>query len=114
MEYKERLKRLNLTSLEDRRLRGDLITQFKIMKGVESVDWTNPPIRYGTTTRGHQFRYVKEISNNSTRSNFFNNRIASVWNSLPLEVMNAVTVNSFKARIDKWYKSNNNSWYKPI
>lgn len=112
LDYNERLNRLNLTSLEDRRIRGDLITQFKIMKGLEIVNWTNPPVRYGSTTRGHQFRYVKELCNNSIRSNFFNNRIANVWNSLPVEVMNANKVDSFKASIDNWYKSNKNSWYK--
>jgi hypothetical protein len=112
LDYNERLIRLNITSLEDRRIRGDLITQFKIMKDIETVTWTNPPVRYGTTTRGHQLRYVKELSNNSLRSNFFSNRIASIWNGLPTEVMSANSVNCFKMKIDNWYKSNNNSWYK--
>jgi hypothetical protein len=52
MDYGDRLEKLNLTSLEDRRTRGDLITQFKIMNGIEVVDWSHPPVRYGTTTRG--------------------------------------------------------------
>jgi hypothetical protein len=112
MDYGDRLEKLNLTSLEDRRTRGDLITQFKIMNGIEVVDWSHPPVRYGTTTRGHQFRYIKELSTNSIRSNFFNNRIAGTWNCLPKEVVDARSVNSFKARIDEWYKGNNNSWTK--
>jgi hypothetical protein len=112
MDYGDRLEKLNLTSLEDRRTRGDLITQFKIMNGIEVVDWSHPPVRYGTTTRGHQFRYIKELSTNSIRSNFFNNRIAGTWNCLPKEVVDARSVNSFKARIDEWYEGNNNSWHK--
>jgi len=112
MNYNERLNRLSLTSLEDRRIRGDLITQFKIVNGMEVVDWTQPPVRYGTTTRGHPFRYMKELSTHSIRSNFFNNRIANIWNCLPKEVVNVQSVNSFKARIDEWFKSNNNSWHK--
>ncbi len=112
LDYNERLERLNITSLENRRIRGDLITQFKIMNGLETVNWTKPLARYGATTRGNKFRYVKELSNNSIRWNFFNNRIANVWNSLPVEVIDANSVNSFKARIDKWYKCNINSWYK--
>ena len=114
MDYAERLNQLNLTSLEDRRIRGDLITQFKIMNGLEAVNWTNPPARYGATTRGHHLRYVKELSTNSIRSNFFFNRIANVWNGLPAEVIRANTVNMFKARLDNWFKSNNNSWTKKI
>jgi len=112
MDYAERLNRLNLTSLEDRRIRGDLITQFKIMNGLEDVNWTHPPVSYGATTRGHHLRYVKELSTNSIRSNFFFNRIANVWNGLPAEIIKAKTVNTFKARLDNWFKSNNNSWNK--
>ena len=31
LEYEERLKRLRLTTLKDRRLRGDLIEMYKVM-----------------------------------------------------------------------------------
>ncbi len=110
--YGDILKRLNLTSLEDRRIRGDLITQFKIMNGLEMVEWSHPPVIYGITTRGHQFRYIKELSTSSIRSNFFNNRISNIWNGLPAQAVNAKSVNSFKAQIDNWYESNNNKWFK--
>ena len=36
--YEERLRCLNLTTLDTRRLRGDLIEVFKILKGFENVD----------------------------------------------------------------------------
>ena len=36
-EYEERLKILGLTTLEERRVRGDLIQQFKIVNGIEKV-----------------------------------------------------------------------------
>ncbi|CAL4058833.1 unnamed protein product, partial [Meganyctiphanes norvegica] len=38
LSYEVRLERLGLTSLEERRFRGDLIEVFKIMHGYENID----------------------------------------------------------------------------
>jgi ribonuclease P/MRP protein subunit RPP40 len=37
MSYEERLKFLDMTTLETRRIRGDLIEVFEILKGIEDV-----------------------------------------------------------------------------
>ena len=41
LSYSERPGRLNLTSLKDRQLRGDLIEMFKVKRGLEKkIEWT--------------------------------------------------------------------------
>ena len=38
LEYEDRLKRLSLTTLQDRRMRGDLIETYKVLRYRESID----------------------------------------------------------------------------
>jgi ribonuclease P/MRP protein subunit RPP40 len=62
--YECRLKKRHLTSMETRRLRGDLIEVFKMFKGMDTLDvrkffsvLTNAP------TRGHSLKLVKHGCN---------------------------------------------------
>ena len=41
LTYEQILRRLNIKTLETRRLRGDLIKVFKIVKGFDNVDFCN-------------------------------------------------------------------------
>ena len=40
MSYEERLRRTGLTTLEERSKRGDLIETFKMVEGLNDVDYT--------------------------------------------------------------------------
>ena len=42
--YEERLRRMRLTSLSDRRIRGDLIEMFKVVNGIDKINWIRKPI----------------------------------------------------------------------
>ena len=46
--------------------------------------------------RGHEKKLTKVRSRLDTRKFFFSQRVANGWNSLPAEVVNAESVNSFK------------------
>jgi len=49
LSYEERLQRLDLPSLETRRLPGDLIEIFKIFKGIDNIKYTKCfTVRYRT------------------------------------------------------------------
>jgi len=53
---------LELTTLKDRRLRGDLIEMFKIMNKMEKCDKYNRFKIILNQVRGHCFKYFKAIT----------------------------------------------------
>ena len=53
--YEERLKECGPTTLETRRLRGDQIEVFKILKGYENIDSNIYEIKESKITKGHNF-----------------------------------------------------------
>lgn len=108
MNYSERLNELGLTTLELRRQRGDLLQIFKIFK---KIDETSINIRSLNEkkyqTRSHKYQIERDPFDNCPfRNSFLLNRSATIWNALPYDIVNAVTVNSFKARLDEYVKSN--------
>jgi ribonuclease P/MRP protein subunit RPP40 len=103
LSYEERLKVTGLTTLEKRRTRGDLIEVFKAVKGITKIDRSSLfTIANNSRTRGHRFKLVKTRSRLDLRKNFFSQRVANDWNSLPEAVVEANSVNSFKNLYDKY------------
>ncbi|XP_065640537.1 uncharacterized protein LOC136073100 [Hydra vulgaris] len=107
LEYKKRLEILGLTTLETRRLRCDLIQQFKIFKGIEIIDikqnqTMNSICSSGPAAniRGAKHRMKPELVRNCLkRQYFFSNRVVDGWNSLPAEVVQSTTVKGFKLNL---------------
>jgi len=106
LPYTKRLKALDITTLVERRKRGDLIQLYKIMHNIDRDDKRNRFQIINNQVRGHCFKYFKEISRQQYRENFFFNRTANLWNALPSEIVQAPSFNSFKAGIDCWLSSN--------
>ena len=78
MTYRERLDKLKLTTLLERRVRGDLIEMFKIQEGFVS---------YGSDLFGRAGRTVAARSKphrfTTNETDFFSQRVLRYWNSLP-------------------------------
>ena len=95
LAYEDRCKALGLTDLETRRARGDLLTRFKIDKGLEVVNWHKPPPQ--SSFAGQLFHHRELVKSNSQRFNFLPNRTASAWSNLYQTARTIDSVNKFKA-----------------
>ena len=107
LPYTERLARLNLTSLRERRHRGDLIETFKITSGYYQCNISNIYHKsQNQNLRGHSQKLEKEKAAKLPRKNFIVNRIVYSWNSLREESVSATNTNVFKNRIDTELREN--------
>ena len=118
--YEEKLRDAGLSTLKERRERGDAIQTFKVLKGfskVERENWfqTVPddarPTRT-TATVNDDGKVVKkesvlvvERARLEIRRNAFPIRAAKGWNELPENVKNRTSINGFKSAYDKWRDS---------
>lgn len=101
LSYQDRLRRLNLTTLRERRQRGDLIQTYKILNGYYSIDLNIYKANDNRNLRGHSKKLEKERCAKLTRRNFLINRVVYVWNGLSQNTVQAPSLNSFKNHIDK-------------
>ena len=103
LPYHERLKELRLPSLAHRRLRGDAIQTFKIVKGLDDCEF-GKFFTYAASTRGHNLKLEKPRCKTTFCQNQFSRRVVNLWNSLPQHVVDSKNVNEFKVRIDKYWQ----------
>ncbi len=104
--YEERLRQLNLFSLERRRLRADLILAFKIFKGEVDLNpsgfFLRPP-RAGLLE--HTYRLLQGPSRLRQGSGAFSVRVVKYWNRLPAHLVLAPSVSIFKKQLDlHWFE----------
>ena len=103
LTYGDRLNKLNVDTLELRRLKSDLTMIFKIIHhdikldfdyffGLRSVEYR--------VTRGHCFKLLKPICNNNARQFSFACRRIDAWNSLSNNVVCSQSAQVFKRSIN--------------
>ena len=111
------MRRLDLTTLYKRRIRGDLIQMYKFENNIDEINWCNDIVPVlsldaegqEAVIRGHseRLRTVKQTKSNkcSLRFNYFTNRVLPHWNSLPEYVIKAPQRQYFQEQI-KWIGKN--------
>ena len=106
VSYDQRLKFLDILSVELRRLRADLCWRYKILFGLvavmSDVFFTN---NFCTSTRGHQYKLYKHHTSTYVRSNFFAEQVINEWNNV-LESVDFSTLSRFKPMIKRVQFSN--------
>ena len=104
--YAEKLKELEIQSLEARRLRYDLIETYKTVHGLNKMDKNNffefvsESGRVNTRLAGDSLNLVTQRANTEVRKNFWSLRVVGPWNRLPAAIKRAKNTETFKSLYD--------------
>jgi hypothetical protein len=102
--YEERLEILGMTTLVERRKRGDMIELHKIMTGRTQVRkelMFNLPTNSQCTRGKTNDNLFKQHTRLDIRKNFFTQRVINDWNKLPQELKKVDSTLTFKINYDK-------------
>ena len=105
LEYSDRLRELNLYTLEQRREGGDLIEAYKIITGKENIECEKVfKLRDNSNTRRNPMKIYEPRLKRSIlqRVNFCSIRVVNAWNELPDYVISLTGINSFKNNLDRY------------
>ena len=120
--YEEKLKEIGLTTLKQRRVRGDMIQTYKIVNGIDDVEhssWftflgderdraTRSTVQIGEDGLPSSKLTLKPGKwNLNVRKHFFSNRVVDQWNSLPESLKCAASVVDFKIGYDELFTDGN-------
>ena len=105
--YRQRLKDLNLTSLEQRRLHGQLIEAFKYVRRFNNTTARGLfDLDFNDRTRKNGEKLIVKRFNTSIAQHFDPTKITTTWNALPSDIVSSRTANTFKNRLDQHLELN--------
>ena len=132
--YGDRLKKINLKSLEERRLVFDLLLVYKIIYGLCDLNFTDFFIfnnsNYNLRRHSLQIKCTKDNLSQKWQNSYFC-RVVKIWNSLSENVVRSINIFSFKRKLfntnlsqflklSLWFESSRTilckclSWFIPL
>ena len=105
--YETRLEKLNLLSLEDRRVLTDVTFFFKALKGLVDIDVSHF-VDFYSNCDYYSFRHYdnlmlkKKYARTNTLKYSYFHRIVDSWNILPVDIRTASCTGSFKFKVKKF------------
>jgi hypothetical protein len=100
LSYTERLARMNLETLELRRLKADMVVVYKIFNGYIELDFDTFFTQNQSATRGHSRKLAVTYARVDAAKYAFSRRVVPVWNALPEHAVLAESLPVFKSRLD--------------
>ena len=94
---------LKLPTLKFRRIRGDMIEVYKLLTNMYKDNTVQLDINSDKRTRGHTKKLGVRRCRYDARKYSFSNRLTSICNSFPDEIISAPTVNTFKNRLGRFW-----------
>ena len=104
--YHQRIQDLDLISLVQRRLRGQLIEVFKYLDEFTTASARGLFDYDLDRTRNSGAKLIVKHFNTSVAQHYYPIKITTTWNVLPSEVVSSRTVISFKKSLDKHWAEN--------
>ena len=95
--YENRLAVCQLSTLQGRWVRGDLIQAFKLLKCLDQINYNNFfVLDVNTSRRGHTLKVAKPCTRLDIRLHSFSHRVIICLNNLPVEIVECQSINNFK------------------
>ena len=103
MPYRERFDKLGITTLLERRARGDLIETFKTVSGI--ADYGKG---FFKLSHNRNNLVIPVNINTPNKYNFISRRVVKFWNKLHVSVKTSKTVEGFKTNLENFKMKNFN------
>ena len=110
--YEQRLRKIGLPTLEYRRMRQELIKVYRILGGIDEIDYKHffelvtDSTHINHQLRGHPRKICKARYNKQIMKNSCSHRVVNTWNKLSNHVVMSPSLNAFKSRLNTEMKNN--------